>query len=89
MAPVTGGTTANGLLTGVFETLDENGRVLKKGEYVNDVRVGPWVEYHEGGTTLKSSYTIVDSKREGLFSSYHKNGRLEAEGQLINQWINQ
>lgn len=82
MAPVTGGTTANGLLTGVFETLDENGRVLKKGEYVNDVRVGPWVEYHEGGTTLKSSYTIVDSKREGLFSSYHKNGRLEAEGQF-------
>ena len=83
MEPVNGGgKTANGLLNGEYETRDKDGGVLKRGAYVNDVRVGPWVEYHEDATTLKSRYTIVDSKREGLFSSFHRNGRLQAEGQF-------
>ena len=83
MEPINGGgQTADGLLNGEFEARDKDGGVLKRGAYVNDVRVGPWVEYHEDATTLKSRYTIVDSKREGLFSSFHRNGRLQAEGQF-------
>ena len=81
MEPINGVQTADGLLNGEFEACDKDGGVLKRG--VRERRPGrPWVEYHEDATTLKSRYTIVDSKREGLFSSFHRNGRLQAEGQF-------
>lgn len=74
--------TDTGLQQGRWRFKGDSGQVVSEGDYVDDVRTGPWADYYENGNP-KYHYTLKDSKREGLFQSWHPSAKPETAGQFV------
>ena len=72
----------DGLQQGHWRYKGDNDQVLSEGDYVDDVRTGPWADYYENGNP-KYLYTLKDSSRHGLFQSFHPNAKLETAGYFV------
>ncbi|MFT7075989.1 MAG: antitoxin component YwqK of YwqJK toxin-antitoxin module/peroxiredoxin [Planctomycetota bacterium] len=71
-----------GLQQGRWRYKADGGQVISEGEFVDDVRTGPWADYYENGNP-KYLYTLKDSSRHGLFQSWHPSGKLATAGQFV------
>ncbi len=71
-----------GLQQGRWRYKGDQGQVISEGEFVDDVRTGPWADYYENGNP-KYLYTLKDSTRDGLFQSWHPNAKPETSGQFV------
>jgi antitoxin component YwqK of YwqJK toxin-antitoxin module len=75
-------TYKNGERNGPAEYMDEEGNVWQKGQYVEGLTAGDWVEYYEDGTYGMG--TLENDVKIGFWKYYQNDGILEAEGLWLN-----
>lgn len=80
----------------VKEKFDDNGNLLERGPYANDIAVGIHKTYNKEGEIIKSriyddngallSEGIIDKegKREGDWQDFYPGGKIRAKGKYIN-----
>ena len=75
--------TEDGKKIGYWEQYHTNGKIHRKGFYVNGEPDGIWEEYNfDGNLWRKGSYE--NGKKEGIWEYYQSNGNLDSKGSYKN-----
>jgi hypothetical protein len=81
---IEGGYDAGGKLTGRWRYFDEQGLLLREGEYVEGLREGDWADYWPGTKQMRSQGFIHVGQLEGPWKYWHENGQPMSEGTYVN-----
>jgi antitoxin component YwqK of YwqJK toxin-antitoxin module len=71
-----------GRLHGRLEEYDEQGALVREGQYQNGVAEGVQVEFHPGGTARKSAIHYAGGRPNGSAQAWRPDGTRESEGEL-------
>ena len=74
-----------GVLDGLYESYYENGQLLIKQNYKDNIEDGPCESYYENGQ-LAFKRTFKNGALNGLFEEYYENGQLK-EKNILQRWI--
>ncbi len=77
-------TDSSGLKQGHWKKLQDNGRVLYEGSFVNDKPVGEFRRYHSSGH-LNAIFNYVEGTDSASVKLYDERGKQIASGQYVNQ----
>lgn len=80
---VEGGYDSAGKLSGHWRYWNEEGQLLREGDYADGLREGDWVEFHANGQKHYQGFLHVGFN-EGPWKYWHENGQPKAEGAYEN-----
>ena len=71
-----------GKRNGKYKVTNDDGEIIKEGEYLNGEKTGKWKEVYDNGLIFEGEYS--NDMKNGKGKEYYKNGEIEFEGEYKN-----